>query len=240
MKRPLLSLCTVASLAAACGSVPSDQTSVASESPTPAQTELTELPFAINDFQVIAKETGVEIFDTRTGEYVNLGEFAQRANAYGSPPETVGLPPMAEEPNSPFATAEQGLTWGQSFGAFYVFFRGGGADTDTHPLRPCVAQDVTHVHLTIKKTKETSDYAAWAKFHAGTYVQSQNKCYVLFDSQHPWMCLKACPPTRQQIESGLKTALAAALAAAGISVSAAVLANAAAVMSYAVFVPLAL
>lgn len=113
----------------------------------------------------------------------------------------------------------QPLKLGWQFGSFYAHYRGGGADTDTHPLKPCVSAPVTHVHLTIKKSQSTPDSEAYAKLHFGRYESGGKSCYVVFDNLHPWVCLKTCwsgtpgkketEEVKQQASQGISQSLSA-------------------------------
>lgn len=117
------------------------------------------------------------------------------------------------------------------FPGFYIF----AGRVDRHPLRPCVNEDVTHLHITLKRSKNTDDRQAWSHLHLGTYRSGGRKCFVLFDNLHPWICFKTCSPTQGELKRILQLAIAAALVAAGIGVAAWIVGSAATVLATALF-----
>lgn len=105
--------------------------------------------------------------------------------------------PSSSVPEKPTGYGEKhgALKFGVPFGVFYLFFRGLGPDSDTHPLKPCVEQPVHHVHVTIKKTKNSDDKFAWTHMHIGSYMNEfDERCYVAYDSHHKSFCHKLCVP----------------------------------------------
>jgi len=101
------------------------------------------------------------------------------------------------------------------FGKFYVRIRG----IDSHPLRPCVYNNVSHFNITIKQDLHASDSDAWANIHLGAWISSGRLCLVAFDNISGF-CKKICTPSRYDLQKLIEHSIKSALAAVGIYVSA--------------------
>jgi len=105
--------------------------------------------------------------------------------------------------------------WKGNFSAFFVYIQGPGY----HPLGNCVQSNVTHYKVVIKRYSWTPDTQAWVILHIGTYYSNGKKCFVFWDSQHSWICLRLCSPTW----SFLRDNLYYAMIGGGVTVSATLL-----------------
>lgn len=133
---------------------------------------------------------------------------------------------------SQLESSEEGqMQGGFSLGFCYIYIRG----MDYHPLRPCVSDFVNHFHITIKRSSSTPDPQAWSKIHVGKYNQGGRNCFVVYDSQHKWVCVKTCVPTRRDLSRALEKGINYSLAAAGVAVSAYTIWIIAEILSYALF-----
>ncbi len=120
---------------------------------------------------------------------------------------TPGLPPPTQPPaeppgngtppNNPGQVPGRAEPYKRKFPGFYVF----AGRIDSHYLSPCVEQDVLHTHVTIKRYENTPDSEAWFHFHVGLYRDGANRCYVLYDSKHKWICLKVCISDQSPLEA---------------------------------------
>lgn len=174
-------------------------------------------------YQIRVSGDQVEVVEAATGRLLGPGDEILHLLTPPQDGDEIGLGIQLEfEPESAKPLAPQ--DWGQQFPGFFVYV----GRIDTHPLSPCLDQPVKHTHLTLKRYSSTPDREAWAKFHLGAYRNPRrSKCLVLYDSQHPRICLKTCTPTREGLERLFRDALTALFAAIGIYVSATVIASAA-------------
>jgi len=123
------------------------------------------------------------------------------------------------------ANIAHAINWGGDFGAFYVRFMGlrhiSGLLVIAHP------PGNVHYNLVIKRHYRTPDRYAWANLHIGTYYSSGRKCFVFYDSQHPWICWGLCGPTW----TSLRDYLYYAMISAGVAASGALIWYAAGVLA---------
>lgn len=170
----------------------------------------------IHEFAAIPAGTGTIMAKIDTGEQVSESDFVAAVKKQnqndGSPVE------------DGFGQRRAPLSTGMSVASlFYIHFRGFGKDTDVHPLNPCVSQNVTHVHITVKKEASTPDIAAWSKIHVGKFVDDQQrKCIVVFDNLHKSICIRTCapdPPSFSQIRDAIAEGLRSTLNSVHIDVA---------------------
>lgn len=100
------------------------------------------------------------------------------------------------------------------FGKFFVYIKG----IHTHPLNPCVSNNVRHFNIFIKPNSKTSNEDAWANIHLGAWTESGKVCFVAFNNISGF-CKKGCSPSRQDLQNLLEQSIKVALAAVGIYVS---------------------
>jgi len=79
-----------------------------------------------------------------------------------------------------------------------------------HPFGSCVTTSVAHVHFDVFKDLGGGRYNLLCTLHVGTYRSGGSKCYVIYSSPSPYLCLKACTPG--QFLNAVYAALAAVLA----------------------------
>ena len=189
-------------------------------------------------FDVFLRENSTSVVDRASGRLTttDLGLNALNINpeqldgelSFSLPEPTTrsafvdpGAAPLAEGVFADFGIPGPG---------FYIRYR--GADRDAHPLTPCVNQVVRHVHVTVKRSSSTRDEDAWMKLHLGKYTDERGRtCFVVYDSQHKWICFKPCSIDRSSLKGMVEAALATGLAAVGVRAASWVIASTAAVVA---------
>jgi len=190
-------------------------------------------PLQPTTFRVRISDTSTELIDNSTGRLYHGGVALQPTREYKAGDELN----LGFEFEEVVPATNPGIRRDVSkqFPGFAVFI----GRWDWHALSPCVNSPVTHFHVQVGRTlADINKHKTWFNFHLGTYRNGNFKCFVLFDSDHKWICIKLCRPTVPGLQSMIYDGMRQGFATANVGVASAVLWAAAGVLAVAVFATL--
>jgi len=188
--------------------------------PKPAQAASSSNSYNKVDYRIIYDGEKAEVWSAKENKNISVEAFQQqvktqieKTKAPGSQEKVdIGIQFESKVKTSKLSTflssiglinVAHAINWGRNFGAFYVRIHG----PETHPLGSCIRSPVTHYNVVIKRYSWTPDPNAWANLHIGTYYSSGRKCFVFYDSQHPWICWGLCGPSWTSLRNYLYYAM---------------------------------
>ena len=197
-------------------------------------------PYNKVDYRVIYDSEKVQVWSAKGNKNISVEAFQQQVKTQiektqvtGSQEKVdIGIQFEQKTKNSKLSnflssiglvSVAQAFGWGGNFGFFYVYIHG----PDYHSLGNCIRSNVWHYNVIIKRYSWTPDRYAWANLHIGTYYSSGRKCFVFYDSQHPWICWGLCGPSW----TSLRNYLYYAMISVGVTASGALIWYAAGVLA---------